>query len=180
MAEVHVAIDLESLDLRPSALILSVGLSAFTLQGGEVSTFYAVPSKEVQLLAGRTTDAGTKKWWDKQEPEAKAVLDLPGVPVLEVMDGIDAFFKRFSDNGNHVAGVWGYGSDFDNAMIQDFYATFGRRVPWRYTRNRCGRTVVALANVPFGPSTGIHHNALDDARFQARMIREALIKLGVD
>jgi exodeoxyribonuclease VIII len=70
-----------------------------------------------------------------------------------------------------VAHVWGNGSDFDNAIINNLAKSFGAPKPLNYKRNRCFRTLKALfgqhipehATIPMGT----HHNALDDAMYQA-------------
>lgn len=176
--KIHVALDVESLDKRPTALVLSIGLVAFTLQGGEVASFYAEPSKDEQRIY-RTMDDGTVRWWETQSLEARQVLLSPGIPVVEVLNGIGSFLSRFQGGGYEIAGVWGYGSDFDNAMVTDLSRAAGFGDPWPYGKNRCGRTVVELAGLPKPPNVGTHHNALDDARFQAERIRQSLLHLGI-
>lgn len=177
MIPVHVAIDLEALSKRPNAVVLSVGLAAFTVQGGLVGTFYTEPSKSQQRTMFRDEDPDTVAWWNLQSDDARKVLAGDGIPVADSLRSIGAFLNRFQGGSYELAGVWGFGSDFDNAMLQDLYRSFGVPVPWHYKVNRCGRTVGALAGMPHVGKVGTHHNALDDAMFQAELIRLSLLKL---
>lgn len=179
MITVDIALDIETLGLRPGSLILSIGMVAFTLQGGEVASFYAEPSKEEQKALGRIVDPDTQRWWNSQNETAQQVLHSPGIPIVDVLTGVGSFLSRFTSGAYQIGGVWGYGSDFDNAAVQDLSRDAGFGAPWPYGKNRCGRTVVELAGLPKPPNVGTHHNALDDARFQATRIREALLALRV-
>lgn len=174
---VHIALDLESYSKRPSALVLSVGLAAFTLQGGLVGTFYVEPNKEEQRAAGRDEDPATVAWWESQNEAAREVLKSPGVSIDKSLAGIRAFFSRFQDRNYRVAGVWGWGADFDNAMLQDLFRHFDEPPPYDYRVNRCGRTIVEMLGAPKPVAHGTHHNAVDDAIYQAERIRQALLRL---
>lgn len=180
---VHIAIDLESLDTRPTAVVLSVGLAAFTVPGGLVGAYYTEPLREDQLFLNRTTDRGTVAWWNAQEGDCGRVLRQPaGVPVVDALNGIASFIGRFDGGSYHIDGIWGFGAAFDNAMLADLFRTAGHPVPWSYKANRCGRTVTALAK-QLGqerpPNVGTLHNALDDAVWLAEYIRLSLLKLGL-
>lgn len=180
---VHISIDLESLDKRPSGVVLSVGLAAFTVPGGLVGSYYAELNQGDQRQRGRTIDRGTIAWWNSQPPEAAKILTgLNSIDTQTALDGASAFIGRFQGGHYAVAGVWGYGSDFDNAMLQDLYRDFGNPVPWSYKLNRCGRTITQLAKstgMEKPPNNGVHHNALDDAIWQAEYIRLSHLRLGL-
>lgn len=174
---VRAAIDIETLDLEPTAVVLSIGVALFTLADGVIDTRYYVLDKESQHACGRTTRESTLQWWREQSPEARAVLDAAGVPVPVALTDLAAFLA-----GNSVIEVWGYGSDFDNVTVSSLSRAFGVDVPWHYRTNRCGRTVTALPqDETFGypERVGTHHNAVDDAIYQANLVRNALRALGV-
>lgn len=180
---VNIAIDLESLDKRPSAIVLSIGMAAFTIPGGLVGTYYAELNQGDQKQRGRTIDRGTIAWWNQQPEEAQRILTgLNSIDTIAALDGAAAFVNRFNGGHYQIAGVWGYGSDFDNAMLQDLYRDFGHPVPWSYKLNRCGRTITNLAKqtgMEKPPNNGTHHNALDDAVWQAEYIRLSHLRLGL-
>lgn len=170
---IHVSIDLETLGIDPSSVILSIGLAAFTLEGGIVKQFYRVLEQATQQAKGRTIDPATVKWWQQQSMEAQEVLDGPGVDTRTTLDEVAQWFRSLET----LAGVYGFGADFDIALLQSLYRSFGHPVPWSYKLNRCGRTITALAPQRRPPRQGTYHNALDDAIYQANTIRNSLIAL---
>ena len=180
---VHISVDLESLGVTAGAVILSAGLAAFTLQGGIVGTWYGVFSVESQCVMGRSVDPRTVQWWEQQSPAAKgAVAEAYNIKgrMVEGLDAIRAFIARFDNESYELGGVWGYGANFDNAALEDLAACYAAKPLWNYRKNRCGRTLVALVGSPAPKQVvpGVHHHALDDARFQAEWFRQCLIKLG--
>jgi hypothetical protein len=86
---------------------------------------------------------------------------------------VAAWFKALPD----LAGVWGFGADFDIAILQSLFRDYGIPPPWPYKLNRCGRTVTALCPQRRPPRNGMSHNALDDAIYQAHTIRDSLIAI---
>lgn len=170
---VHVSIDLESLSLQPDAVVLSIGAAAFTLVGGVVKTFYAVLEQPTQIEHGRSISPSTVQWWEKQSREAQEAYVGPGKDTLTVLRQFADWFRSIPS----LSGVWGFGSDFDNAMLQSLYREYGVPVPWPYRMNRCGRTITACLPQRRPPNTGTHHNALDDATYQAFTVRDSLMRL---
>jgi inhibitor of KinA sporulation pathway (predicted exonuclease) len=70
--------------------------------------------------------------------------------------------------------VWGNGADFDNAILQHAYAKVGMETPWHFWNNRCHRTTCDLLNAKQRKQEGVHHNALDDAKSQAKHLVQTL------
>lgn len=178
---IHFAVDIETLGLRADSVIMSVGVVAFTVAGGEVSSLYEVMSTRQQAEEGRFIDPDTVSWWERQSPAARAVVSESmecQTPLAQSLDRIEQFFAAFNTGSYSHAGVWGYGADFDNSFLQHLFLSMGRKVPYDWRKNRCGRTLVHLAGLP--PPTqivGVHHHALDDARFQAAWFRSCIAKI---
>jgi hypothetical protein len=65
--------------------------------------------------------------------------------------------------------IWGNGASFDNAILAELYRVAKHPSPWEYWNDRCYRTLKNLYKqvVPPPERKGTHHNALDDAVFQA-------------
>jgi hypothetical protein len=166
---IHASIDLETLDTVPSAVILSAGIVFFDWRTAEVvDSLYAVFDTPSQAIAKRTISPSTAKWWMEQSPEARAVLSAVQQPVNEALDIIDGAFKHYAP-----AGVWGNGADFDCVLLGELYRSFGREKPWSYGKNRCLRTLknmVQPRTIVMPDRVGTHHNALDDALYQARLV----------
>ncbi|EER9151029.1 exonuclease, partial [Escherichia coli] len=79
--------------------------------------------------------------------------------------------------------VWGNGANFDNTILRRSYERQGIPCPWRYSNDRDVRTIVELGKaVDFDARTAIpfegeRHNALDDARYQAKYVSTIWQKL---
>lgn len=177
---IHVSVDLETRDLRASSAVVSVGLAAFTVAGGLVGTTYMVLDSEQQIKDGRTKCQSVDEWWQRQDPKVKEAMNDPLMVLPKIGLGfITQFFARFQNNTYRIAGVWGYGSDFDNAILLDMFAHYNMPPPWEFKVNRCGRTLVNLAGVAAPPPHGRKHNALDDAIFQAQWFQKAMLSMKV-
>lgn len=172
-APIHVSCDLETLSLQPNALVLSIGLAAFTLPHGIVKRAYWILEQQTQVAKGRHIDPRTLDWWQRQSKEAREVLTATGTDTATTLRHVATWFEGLPD----LAGVWGFGADFDNAILQSLYRDYGQSVPWSYKLNRCGRTVTALAPMRRPPRQGAHHNAMDDAAYQASTIRDSLLAI---
>lgn len=165
-----IMVDLETLDTRPSSIILSIGACVVNWGRGEpTDPFYRVISVESCKEVGLTESASTKAWWDRQSPEARTVFTDPNVPLLQAMTDFAKYLKFF---GIKDVKLWGNGSDFDNTIIAHAYNALGLDAPWRFYNNRCFRTIKnAMSDHIKEPKReGTYHNALDDAMHQARSL----------
>lgn len=181
----RVMLDLETLSSNPNAVIVSIGAVAFTPDGLVPGTeFYAVLARGDQVSYGREIDPKTVDWWLQQSEEARAVFRAnPDAP--------DLVLAQFSHYLGQICGaagsppfdveLWGYGSDFDNIVLGSLYTALGLQRPWTYRNNRCYRTLLNIAKglIEVPARTGVHHNALDDARYQAQCAAIYLKRLGV-
>lgn len=181
----HVSIDLETLSTSPAAVILSIGAIAFCEDTGRTAHFATVVSFDSQ--DDRQIDASTLEWWQGQSAEARIVLDLarePDTPTLR--QALDLFTDWIGTFGaTHDVHVWGNGSDFDVAILAHAYKSFTPFVPWNFRKARDMRTLYDITarfglNIKaYTPRVGTHHNALDDAQYQANLIHESLRQIGL-
>lgn len=155
----HVMVDLETVDNVPTAAIVSIGAVIFAgPRNGE--TFYAAVDMASAIAAGLTVSDETMGWWAKQSSEAKAVFSDPErVSVASALSAFGAWLPR-------DAKIWGNGASFDNAILANAYRRISRPLPWKFWNDRCYRTVAV--HLPPREQHGTHHNALDDAKSQAR------------
>ena len=166
----HCMIDLETLDTVPGGVILSIGAVMFNtdevLHGSEFYTVIHTGScTDVNLLVNQDT----VDWWNSQPEEAqkevlKARFASSSNPLLYALGKFSQYLEQFDP-----VGIWGNGSDFDNAFLAVAYRKAGLTPPWSHKKNRCFRTLKALVgDSAVKPDTqGTHHNALYDARYQA-------------
>lgn len=166
----HVMIDLETLGTQPGSVILSVGAVLFDptkpvdeCLGDEL---YMVVSKSSSLDYAMTVSKDTLAWWEKQSPEAKQVLVEAEEGGNDMRDAM-VRLARFIPEG---AKVWSNGANFDQPLLDVAYNRCATPLPWKYWNSRCYRTIVALYpnEKAVRPATVCAHNALEDAKWQAK------------
>jgi hypothetical protein len=180
-----IMIDIETLGTAPGSVIVSIGAVAFspTMEEKEWRRFSAEPIGVATCKAvGLTTDLATIEWWKQQTPEARAVVDAAeagGAACVHIVEALHGFtgwlssLPRAADTQLDKAfNVWGNGSDFDNVLLGVAYAKAAVAQPWWYGSGRCFRTMrKEFPTVPAPEFTGVRHNALADAVFQARWLQ---------
>lgn len=165
----HVMLDLETLGKGNDAPVVAIGAVAFNPFNGVIADkFYARVDMEDACRFG-TLDANTVRWWLQQSDEARAEIYEPGGVPLAV--ALQDFWTFFTAQGE--CPVWGNGPTFDITILETAYKNVGMIVPWQFWNVRDCRTIEALAKVlgmDRGRREGTHHNALDDALYQAQYV----------
>lgn len=165
----NVMVDLETLDVQPSAVVLSVGMVPFDFYKGPLGKgVYFVLSRYRQEENGRTVSPDTAAWWSKQTAPATDVL----LESTNAYRDVASELRQIADYMGPNPAVWGNGADFDNTILASLYRTFKVQLPWSHRNSRCYRTVKALAeqvnpHMVVPKRLGVAHNALDDAFYQA-------------
>lgn len=172
----HVMVDLETLGRRAGCAVLSIGAVAFG-PAGLGPEFYIVVNRPSQGVYKLHEDPDTVRWWNQQSLEACVVLaesELAQTPLLT--EALEEFTNYLAQFKLRKLKVWGNGSDFDNAILINLYAAINVAPPWEFWNNRCYRTLKNLVPSEKLEREGTYHNALDDAKTQARHAIE-LMKL---
>lgn len=157
----RVMIDLETLGTEPGATIISIGAVRFSPSGvWEDMTFYRSVSPQSCQDAGLTIDADTLEWWLGQDDEVQDVL-TGGDPLLAVLSDFTAFYADADE-------IWAFSPSFDCSILAAAYDAVGEDTPWGFRDERDARTLAALPTGTDVERRGDLHNALDDARHQAR------------
>lgn len=165
-------IDIETLGKNPGCVILTIGAVMF----GDERTgewFYRKISINDCTRCGLTIDESTLQWWGEQDAEIRREA-FSGTDKL--CDTLVAFMLWLGD-----AEVWGNGAAFDLGILRAAYAKFNVNDPWKYSGERCYRTLRALSPIEndvlgdsllplvdppdWWKSSG-KHNALQDAAWQ--------------
>lgn len=169
-----VMVDLETLGNIPGSTILSIGAVFFDAESQKLGAeFYAVLDRASCAKAGLIEVPATLLWWAKQSTYARTVLkEAEGRSAYKLGIGLATFgswlLKNAAPRADKVR-VWGNGADFDNAFLACAYAAVGREPPWAFYHSRCFRTLKnLLPEVIPAIREGTYHNALDDAKHQAR------------
>ncbi|MBC0454998.1 3'-5' exoribonuclease [Escherichia coli] len=178
----HLMIDLETMGTNTNAPIVVIGAVFFDPQTGEIGpVFYIVISLTDAMNTGAVPDGGTIEWWLKQSSEARAAILTDQVKLKDALSRFREFINEYSDE--KFVQVWGNGATFDNAILRTSYERLDIPCPWRYHNDRDVRTIVELGKtIGFDarttiPFEGVPHNALDDARHQAKYVSAIWQKL---
>ena len=178
----HLMIDLETMGTNTNAPIVVIGAVFFDPQTGEIGpVFYIVISLADAMNTGAVPDGGTIEWWLKQSSEARAAILTDQVKLKDALSRFREFINEYSDE--KFVQVWGNGATFDNAILRTSYERLDIPCPWRYYNDRDVRTIVELGKtIDFDartviPFEGVRHNALDDARHQAKYVTATIQKL---
>ena len=163
----HVMVDLETLSTAPNAAIMSIGAVAFDPETGRVGAeFYVNIDPKSAQDAGLHVDAGTVSWWFSQSNEARAHLVAP--KPLPLQAALAAFQQFLMLEVEPKFTIWGNGASFDNVILSHAYEASGSPAPWRYWQDACYRTMKGLFPQVKMVREGVHHDALADARSQAK------------
>ncbi len=175
----HMMVDLETMGKNPDAPIISIGAIFFDPQNGDTGPEF---SKTIDLeTAGGVIDRATIKRWLKRSLEAQSAILTDEIPLDDALLQLREFIDE--NSGEFFVRVWGNGANFDNVILRRSYERQEITCPWRYANDRDVRTIVQLGEavgfyaknmIPF---EGTPHNALDDARHQAKYVSAIWQKL---
>lgn len=191
-----ITIDTETLDITPSAVILSIGAFAFDIQNvcqtqdsivkvardpeqAEYSdtAFYCLIDTFDQLMRGRSVRAETQEWWLKQGESAHDALDGEREPLRQSLGMLAIWIQKHPE-----ARVFFRGTDFDGSILEHAYRASGIECPWHWSGKRDVRTYIdAMLNSKNGclPKdyypcfSMIKHHSLHDAMCDAEQMAVA-------
>jgi len=166
----RVMLDLETWGIAPGCAIESIGLVEF--DSGWVGDSCGV---SVSLSScrehGLTTDDDTIEWMrDQREQDVDALREGRALPAA--LERVAAFLPFRVE-------LWAKPPAFDCVLLARAYRACGFEVPWDHWRTRDVRTARDLAGDawPDLDQDGPAHEAVGDARYQARQLSRALAAL---
>jgi DNA polymerase III epsilon subunit-like protein len=161
-----IMIDLETLDVLPSATILTIGAVKFDPFGMDVEEpscekFYVRVDVDSCDRLGCTVSQSTLEWWANQSQAAQDEAFDPSnrIPIEEAVQQLYKFCwgaKR----------VWSHGAGFDIIILENIFRKVGKAIPWSFWEVRDTRTIFDVGINPNRPPVLAHH-ALEDAWNQA-------------
>jgi hypothetical protein len=188
--------DLETLDTKPSAIVLSVGAVVFEtwrnddgslVSWTEAGDFLRVLNIQAQAEAGRSMSESTILWWMDQDSAAqREAFSRARDPVNIVLANFLNFVDKYADGetGTGINAFWASPATFDFPIWEDLAMTFAGHVPWTYRQKYDVRTVVreasysAKGHKPASPIKGVPHQPTYDCRRQIDLLTAAREKLG--
>lgn len=182
MTKLHAMLDIETVGTESDAIVLSIGLVFFDPHQArrpiQTQRYWTPIDIDDQIRRGRQMTGGTFRWWLEQGDDARkehflpnSELDAPEVILGDALEEIANLCREFK-----VQGVWGNGSDFDNAILQSAAKQYGVGPMWPYWANRCFRTFTNLFDKDrlWRPENEHKHNALEDARNQVKWMHQII------
>ncbi|HAV8880835.1 TPA: exonuclease [Escherichia coli] len=175
----HLMIVLKTMGTSPDAPIISIGAIFYDPQTGDMGPEF---SKTIDLeTAGGVIDRGAIKYWWKQSREAQSAIMTDEIPLDDALLQLREFIDE--NSGEFFVQIWGKEANFNNVILRRSYERQGIPCPWSYYNDRDVRTIVELGKaIDFDARTAIpfegeRHNALDDARYQAKYVSAIWQKL---
>lgn len=182
-------IDLETLDTRPKAIVLSVGAviwETFQDEDGNLSyhvweRFLRRPEIDPQVIFGRTISEETLLWWQKQTVDARAeAFDKDRQPIGQVMIDLKTLAGKY--DVNHF---WASPDTFDFPIMESLAEDVGllSMLPWSYRQKYDVRTVVNEASYSASAHkaeglAGVPHTPVFDCEWQIDLLTAARVKIG--
>lgn len=173
-------IDFETLDNKPTSVLLSLGAVLFTSEG-IVSKKYWEFDIQSQIDARRSISESTILWWLSQDMKAREVFskyDKDGFPKqrLKAKDFFSEWRGFMAEGlmsvklGADNFRIWGNGANFDVVAFENFCFQYGQVPFWAFWNVRCYRTIKNLSSFKELDRKGVFHNALDDSIHQANCL----------
>ena len=165
----RVMVDIETLGLEPGSAILSIGAVKFD-SAGQTDEFYREIDVRTCEEAGLIIDIETLDWH---------IIECSTFSGRTLTDGVKlaTALKDFYVWAEDADEYWANSPKFDATMLEAAGEPFGVSMPWEYYELRDVRTIKTFPGVEEPEFDGTEHNALDDAKHQARIVSEALQSL---
>ncbi len=180
----HFSLDIETLDTRATAVVLSVGICKFDPNAQNV----VGPIKHVSLEVGvqirnhRTISSDTFYWWTEQlagmdkSPFPQPYEQVPH-GLAQIIDFIYENSAQLADDGQGLyqdAFVWMRGPHFDWTILDNLGIQAGVVWPIRHDKVRDQRTFCSgeKYDPPENGEVFVKHDALGDAIKQAMFIQQ--------
>lgn len=171
----HIMLDLESLGVRPGAVVLSAAFVRFTDEA-HMTVNLNVPDQE---MLGLEKDESTCAWWRDQEagtPGTWARATSNPQPLAIALPYIATWMNWAAPDGDFQ--IWCHGATFDCPLLGEVFRRSNIDCPWggrNFWRIRDTRTLYDLAGInPKDFSVPPPHVALNDAIGQTRAANAAL------
>lgn len=162
-------IDFETLGNGTNKCVCQVGAVYFDKTTGELGKeFFANVDAASHELHGGRLDANTVYWWLQQSDAARLSL-------LDNKQEIAGVFIRLNEFLAPAARIWSHAT-FDFVTLLETMKQLNIRPAFGYKKGLDLRTLTYLAGtkVDAHERQGVHHNGLDDCKFQVKYAVAAL------
>lgn len=150
-AKRHVMLDIETLDTRPGAAIVSIGAIFFAPDAGlsVKNPFFELVDVASCIKAGLHMDAGTIAWWMQQTDAARSQLfDQPRTELRAACKHfrewvLSSAWQEPIEPQDVV--VWSNGANFDGPILKRAFESVDEAWPFVFCQELCYRTLCWLA-----------------------------------
>lgn len=161
-----IMVDLETLDVLPTATVLTIGAVKFDPFGDDINSpscqkFYARVDVDSCDRLGCTVSPATLDWWAGQSKEAQEEA-FHVDSRISINEALDKFYK-FCWGAKRI---WSHGAGFDVIILENLFRKVNKSIPWQFWEVRDTRTLFDLGIDPQRPPV-LKHHALEDAWNQA-------------
>jgi len=174
---IHAMIDLETLDVSPTAQVLSIGGVKFNPNSKEepFDEFFYRVDINYQDSTGRTVSEETLSWWATQDADAieNAFSEEDRVSPQEMLRHLKKWYVGCDT-------VWSQRILMDIGIVQNMCKQYDSPVPWPYWAIKDSATLFGI--LPDDPRKAyqfLKHDPLQDAKFQAKSVQDAISNLGL-
>lgn len=152
---INIAIDIETLSVRPTAIITQIAARVFTFDDSDskwdskqnryIANINIVPS----LISGNfDIDKSTVEWWKQQSDEAKEQFNNPTICLKDALIHLNNFIDlNCKLHQAEHRNIWMQGTDFDGSVLRNaYFETFpdnkDHKIPWNFHELRDSRTCI--------------------------------------
>lgn len=176
-------LDLETLSTEHNAAILSIGITTLVTNSSQrPQSFYVKinPADVSKPVYGFDISHDTMEWWKNQEAETRDEAFSGSSTVYESLTGLSNWITGVTEGKDFL--IFGNGATFDLTILRNAFDTLNIPVPFTQFQEHCYRTIKTMFPVIYAhaeknhPRTG-KHNALEDARWQAKILEEIAFTL---
>ncbi|QGH73627.1 MAG: RNase T-like 3' exoribonuclease [Podoviridae sp. ctpVR23] len=172
MADIHFMLDLETMSLAPNAAIVSIGAVSFDFNSHILREFKVNVDLCSCKQVGLDIDPNTVMWWLSQPKESQQ--SLMSADIVDIETALNQLMVWMCEHRVYAENfkVWGNGAMSDNIWIDQAFKACKIHKPWTHRDDMCFRTIKAMYPKIEISDELVQHDALCDARWQARYLLE--------
>ena len=180
--QTHFMVDIETLATGRDAAITTIGACTFDVDGDIGHTFSALIDLEASKSPG-VIDPATIYWWLQRDKEAQLAMVPTSFSDDQPLEQTLVKFHRwvYLTASGTTPVLWSNGPMFDERILREACKRTDVPFHFHFRDSRDCRTIFALRpdSLDKPPRQGTHHNALDDAIYQAESIAMILRERGL-
>lgn len=170
----NITFDLETLGLNANSPIVQIGAVLFSGTGAIHDEFQVTINMDSLDEFKFDSDFSTIKWWlnQKKKSQNSVFKTKEEVNLHEALMLFDEWVSQWLSMHEEIM-FWSH-KDFDPVILNNTYRKLGLHSPIPYKKQMDIRTLTFFAGDLKIKREGIHHNALDDCRHQAKYITKGI------